>query len=77
MRAGCASPGGRARRRRLIPRVEGVRDAYAKRLAEQQQGLAAIATAAGWGFSVHRTDHPPEAALLALYTALSPEPGRR
>ncbi len=61
----------------LIPRVEGVRDAYATRLAEQQQGLASIAAAAGWGFSVHRTDHPPEAALLALYTALSPEPGRR
>lgn len=61
----------------LIPRVEGVREAYAQRLAAQQQGLAAIAAAAGWGFSVHRTDHPPEAALLALYTALSPEPGRR
>ncbi len=61
----------------LIPRVEGVRDAYATRLAAQQQGLADIAAAAGWGFSVHRTDHPPEAALLALYMALSPEPGRR
>ena len=35
------------------------------------------ATAAGWGFGVHRTDHPPEAALLSLYTALAPEAGRR
>ena len=61
----------------LIPRVEGVRDAYAKRLAAQQAGLAAIAAAAGWGFATHRTDHSPEAALLALYTALSPEPGGR
>jgi uncharacterized protein (DUF58 family) len=61
----------------LIPRVEGVRGAYADRLAAQQQGLGAIATAAGWGFAVHRTDHPPEAALLALYTALAPEAGRR
>ncbi len=61
----------------LIPRVEGVRDAYAKRLAEQQAGLAAICAAAGFGFSVHRTDHPPEAALLALYTALAPQAGRR
>ena len=61
----------------LIPRVEGVREAYAERLAAQQNGLAAICTAAGWGFSSHRTDHPPEAALLTLYTALSPEPGRR
>jgi uncharacterized protein (DUF58 family) len=61
----------------LIPRVEGVRAAYARRLAEQQAGLAAICAAAGWGFAVHRTDHPPEAALLALYTALAPQAGRR
>jgi len=61
----------------LIPRVEGVREAYAERLAMQQDGLAAICSAAHWGFSVHRTDHSPEAALLALYTALSPEPGHR
>ena len=61
----------------LVPRVEGVRDAYARRLAEQQAGLAAICAAAGFGFSVHRTDHPPEAALLALYTALAPQTGLR
>ncbi|CAH2600091.1 putative conserved membrane protein [Rhodovastum atsumiense] len=61
----------------LIPRVEGVRDAYIRRLAEQQEGLAAICAAAGFGFSVHRTDHPPESALLALYTALTPQTGTR
>jgi uncharacterized protein (DUF58 family) len=61
----------------IVPRVEGVREAYAARLAEQQDGLAAIAATAGFGFSVHRTDHPPEAALLALYTALAPDAGRR
>lgn len=61
----------------LVPRVEGVRDAYAARLADQQAGIAAICAAAGWSFSVHRTDHPPEAALLGLYTALSPMVGRR
>jgi len=61
----------------LIPRVEGIRAAYAERLAAQQAGLSAIATAAGWGFAVHRTDHPPEAALLALYTALAPQGARR
>ena len=43
----------------------------------QQDGLAAICAAAGFGFGLHRTDHPPETALLALYTALSPEPRRR
>lgn len=61
----------------LIARVEGVREAYAERLAAQQEGLLAICRAAGWGFSIHRTDHPPEAALLGLYTALAPQVGRR
>ena len=54
----------------LIPRVESVRDAYARRLKAQQDGIAAICSAAGFGFGIHRTDHPPETALLALYTAL-------
>ncbi len=56
----------------LIPRVESVRAQYAERLAAQQHGIARICAAAGWSFSIHRTDHPPEAALLALYTALAP-----
>ena len=55
----------------LIPRVETVREEYARRLKAQQNGLAAICAAAGFGFAVHRTDHPPEVALLALYTALT------
>jgi len=54
----------------LIPRVETVRDEYTRRLKAQQDGLAAICSAAGFGFGIHRTDHPPETALLALYTAL-------
>jgi len=56
----------------LVPRVEGIRALYAERLARHREGLAAIASAAGWGFSTHRTDTPPETALLALYQALSP-----
>lgn len=54
----------------LIPRVETVRAAYAERLRAQQEGLAALCANAGFGFGVHRTDHPPETALLTLYTAL-------
>lgn len=54
----------------LIPRVETVRDEYARRLKAQQEGLAAICAAAGFGFGVHRTDQSPETALLTLYTAL-------
>jgi uncharacterized protein (DUF58 family) len=57
----------------LVPRVESVRDAYAQRLKAQQDGLASICATAGFGFGfgVHRTDNPPEMALLALYTALA------
>lgn len=54
----------------LISRVETVRDAYARRLAAQQAGITAICSAAGFSFATHHTDHPPEAALLSLYTAL-------
>jgi uncharacterized protein (DUF58 family) len=57
----------------LIARVESVRDEYAKRLAAHQEGLAAVAGAAGFTFSIHRTDNGPETALLGLYTSLAPE----
>jgi uncharacterized protein (DUF58 family) len=55
----------------LIPRVEGVRDEYSRRMKAQQDGLAAMCAAAGFGFGLHRTDHSPEAALLSLYIALT------
>lgn len=55
----------------LIPRVENVRDEYGQRLKAQQEGLAAICAAAGFGFAIHRTDHSPEAALLGLYMGLT------
>ncbi len=54
----------------LIPRVSGVRDAYASALAAQIEGLRALAASAGFSVSLHRTDHAPEAALLrALHGA--------
>ena len=56
----------------VVPRVEGIRAGYAEALAAQQRGLAALCSTAGWSFAVHRTDHPPEAALLGLFTAMSP-----
>ena len=55
----------------LVPRVEGIRDAYSAALQAQQQGLAALCAAADWRFATHRTDHPPESALLSAYTAMS------
>ena len=57
----------------LVSRVEGVRAMYAERLGQHRAGVAAIAAAAGWGFLAHRTDHPPEQALLALWQALAPD----
>jgi uncharacterized protein (DUF58 family) len=56
----------------LLPRVESIRALYAERLAAHRDGLASIAAAAGWRFATHRTDAPPEAALLALWQTLSP-----
>jgi len=61
----------------LIGRVEGVRSEYAARLAGQREGLRAIASSAGWTFSTHRTNEPPEAALLGLYLALAPGAGTK
>ncbi|HUC19622.1 MAG TPA: DUF58 domain-containing protein [Acetobacteraceae bacterium] len=58
----------------LIPRVEGVREAYAERFTHHQDGLAALCRALGFRFSTHMTDQPPEQALLALYLALAPGP---
>jgi uncharacterized protein (DUF58 family) len=61
----------------LIPRVGSVREAYAAALAAQQAGLASICASAGFGFALHRTDHPPETALLALWMALDGSASRR
>lgn len=59
--------------RLLVPRVEGVRDAYLERLAAQKAGLADLARAAGWTYTLHRTDRPPQTALLSLWGALARE----
>ncbi len=58
----------------LIPRVESVRDAYLDRLSAQQDGLQALCRSAGWSWAVHRTDRPPQTALLTLFAALSQDP---
>lgn len=55
----------------LIGKVEGVRGQYREELAAHQRDLRALAETAGWGLALHMTDHPPEAALLGLYTALA------
>lgn len=57
----------------LVPRVEGIRDAYLERLAAQKTGLSDLARAAGWSYSVHRTDRPAQVPLLSLWGALAQE----
>lgn len=57
----------------LIPRVEGIRAAYAERFARHQEGLAQLCRGLGFGFATHATDQPPETALLSLYVSLAPQ----
>ena len=57
--------------RLVVGRVESLRDDYLHRMAGRRQGLFDIARRSGWGYSVHRTDRPPQTALLGLYQALS------
>lgn len=57
----------------LVPRVEAVREVYAERLARHRAALSALAQGAGWTFATHRTDQPPEAALMALHQVLAPD----
>jgi uncharacterized protein (DUF58 family) len=59
----------------VISRVEGIRADYAERFRRHRDGLGAIAASLGWTFGTHRTDRPPELALLALHGTLSA--GRR
>ena len=60
----------------LLSRVESVRGSYLQRLEAQHEGLDAIARSVGWTYATHRTDRPPQTALLALYTALSQTMGK-
>jgi uncharacterized protein (DUF58 family) len=55
----------------VVPREETVRGLYADRLAAHRASLAQMARAAGWGFFTHRTDRPPQTALLALWQAMA------
>ncbi len=55
----------------LIGRVEAVRADYVAVVDNHRQAITNITRELGWTFSIHRTDHSPQSALLALYTALS------
>ncbi len=55
----------------LVSRVEAVRGDYARRLQAQREGLREICRGLGWSCDFHRSDEPPQLALLRLYAALS------
>lgn len=60
---------------RTVGRVEGVRPAYRRRFAARRAALVDLSRSIGWTFASHRTDRPPQTAVLALYEALSGELG--
>ncbi len=55
----------------LIRNVDAVRSAYRSRFDAHGAALRDLARRFGWTFFAHRSDAPPEAALLALYEALA------
>jgi uncharacterized protein (DUF58 family) len=55
----------------LIGRAETAAADYARAMAAHQAELGLLARSAGWSFVRHRTDRPPETALLALYLGLA------
>jgi len=54
-----------------IRRVETVRTAYGARLVAQKEGLQRLTRSADWTVHHHRTDRPPQTALLSLYLAMA------
>jgi uncharacterized protein (DUF58 family) len=55
----------------LIGKVEDVRGRYQNRLDAHRLALKDLARSLGWTFARHIDEHPPEPAVLALYTALA------
>ena len=56
--------------RLLVGRVENLRGAYIERMTQRRERLQAFARQLGWGVTFHRTDRPPNTALLSIYGAL-------
>lgn len=59
----------------LIGRVESMRDDYLDELARHNRGIGELAKNVGWGYTLHHTDRPPEAALLSLFLGLARKVG--
>lgn len=55
----------------LVGRTEALRDDYVALLGQHRAAIADIARAVGWTWACHRTDRPPQSALLTLHAGLS------
>ena len=61
----------------LVPRVDRVRGDYQARFTAHRDAIADLARSIGWTTIQHRTDQPPQHALLALHQALTATHGHR
>ncbi len=55
----------------LIGDVDSVRDRYQQRFRAHVDSVRDMGQALGWTVALHRTDRPPEPALLGLYNVLA------
>jgi len=60
----------------LAGKTESLRDAYRDKFLGQRERVREIAHRLGWTFTVHRTDTPPLALLLALHALIGGEKSR-
>jgi len=56
----------------LFGRAESVGRDYRARFAAHGEKIARAAMNLGWTVTAHRTDHPPQTALIALHAAIGP-----
>lgn len=54
----------------IFGRAEKLQAAYRARFRAHGEMIASAASRLGWSATVHRTDHAPQAALIALYAAI-------
>jgi uncharacterized protein (DUF58 family) len=54
----------------IFGRAERIRSSYRARFTAHGERVAQAATKLGWTCTVHRTDHAPQASLIALHAAI-------
>jgi uncharacterized protein (DUF58 family) len=66
----CGQPNNKMAESEIFGRVERLQAAYRAKFIAHGETIAAAAARLGWSATVHRTDHGPQAALIALYGAI-------